>query len=342
MSTAPGPAPRRGGRYLAAALLGFFVIASACSSGRDALTIYSGREEALVGPLLERFSEEKDIPIDIRYGDSADLALLIEQEGDGTPADVFLSQSPGPVGFLSEEGFLRPLPEDTLSRIDPRFEQSSGEWVGLTARQRVLVYNEDLVDESELPESVLELTDPSYEGLVGVAPSNGSFQDFVTAMRQLEGEEVAEEWLAGMAANDSPTYPDNNAIVDAVSRGEIPLGLVNHYYNYRFLSEDASLPSRNYQFPDGDIGSVLLATTASVLSETERPEEAEAFVDFLVSDEAQEYFRSQTFEYPLAAGIEPSDAIPPLDSLSHPDYDIQSLGGGLRRTVELISESGLL
>ncbi|HEU4480680.1 MAG TPA: extracellular solute-binding protein [Actinomycetota bacterium] len=313
----------------------------ACSS-RDALTIYSGRDEALIGPLLDDFSEANDIPIDVRYGDSADLALLIEQEGEGTPADVFLSQSPGPVGFLSGQGVLGELPDDVLTEVDPRFEQSNGEWIGLTARQRVLVYNEGLVDEADLPDSVLDLTDPRYRGDVGVAPTNGSFQDFVTAMRQLEGEEVAQEWLEGMAANDSPAYPDNNSIVDAVARGEIPLGLANHYYNYRFLTEDASLPSRNYQFPDGDVGSVLLATTASVLAASDRREEGERFIRFLLSADAQDYFAGATFEYPLAEGAEPSSAVLPLDELSFPDYDVQELGGGLRRTVEMIAESGLL
>lgn len=320
---------------LAAAMAG-------CSSGRDALTIYSGRDEALIGPLLERFNEDTGIAIDVRYGDSADLALLIEQEGESTPADVFISQSPGAVGYLAGLDRLTTIPEDVSAAVGEAFQSPDGEWLGLTARQRVLVYNEELIDEADLPDSVFDLTGPEYEGRVAIAPPNGSFQDFVTAMRQLEGDDVAREWLDGMVANDAPTYPDNNSIVDAVARGEIEMGLVNHYYNYRFLDDDPDLPSRNHQFPGDDVGSVLLATAVTILDGNDHQSDAERFIEYLVSQEAQDYFAEETFEYPLADGIEPSSELPPLGSLSHPDYDVEALGGGLRATVEMIRESGLL
>lgn len=210
------------------------VAAAGCGGDRDALTIYTGRTESLVAPLLEEFSEEHDVAIDVRYGDTNDLALLIGTEGDRSPADVFWGQSPGATAYLAGRDLLAPLPEDLLARVAPGFEDDDGRWVGVSGRQRVLVYNADLVDEADLPGSVHDLTAPAYRGKVGIAPSNGSFQDFVTAMRQLEGEEEAKAWLEGMAANDSPTYANNNAIVEAVGRGEIPFGLVNHYYNHRF------------------------------------------------------------------------------------------------------------
>lgn len=311
-----------------------------CSAGRDAITIYSGRDEALVGPLLEQFNEDTGIPIDVRYGDSAELALLIQEEGEGTPADVFFSQTPGAVTLLEEEGLLAELPEDLLGRVNPDFESEAAHWIGTTARQRVLVYNEDLVDESDLPDSVLDLTDESFEGQVGLAPSNGSFQDFVTALRQLEGDDVAAAWLEGMAANGSPTYPDNLSIVDAVARGEVPMGLVNHYYNYRYRDENPDAPTRNYVFPDGDIGALLIASTISVLEPAGDDERATDLVSYLLEEDAQEFFAQETFEYPLIEGVEPSAELPPLDTLEAPDLDLRDLGG-LETTVEMISESGL-
>ena len=315
---------------------------TACDSGRDALTIYSGRDEALIGPLLEQFAEEKDIAIDVRYGDSADLALLISEEGENTPADVFLSQSPGAVGYLATQDLLGELSADELSAVDPRFESEDGRWIGLSARQRVLVYNEELLSESELPDSVLDVTDEQYAGEVALAPTNGSFQDFVTAMRQIEGEDVAEQWLTDMAANDSPTYADNSSIVDAVARGEVPMGLVNHYYNYRKLEEDPEAPSRNYVFPQGDIGSLLIASTGSIIADTDKQEEATAFIDYLLTDDAQQFYSDETFEYPLTEGVEPSADLPPLESLETPDVDLNDLGSGLRDTARLIEASGLL
>jgi iron(III) transport system substrate-binding protein len=317
-------------------------VTAGCSGGRDALTIYSGREESLVEPLLERFAEDSGIPIDVRYGDSADLALLIEEEGSDTPADVFFSQSPGSVGFLDSLGTLAPIDNAALDSVPAGFRADDGRWVGVTARQRVLVYNTDMVQEAQLPASVFDFTEGPWAGRVGLAPTNASFQDFITAMRQIAGEDETRSWLEDMAAAGNPTYPDNLSIVDAVSRGEIPMGLVNHYYNYQYVSESPDSPTRNYVFPDGDIGALLIATTVSVLEPSEDRERAAEFVEFLLSEDAQRYFSEETFEYPLVSDVEPSQELPPLDTLDAPDFDIGDLGGGLRDTVRLISESGLL
>lgn len=326
---------------LGLALLALVLSTAACSSGRNALTVYSGRDEALVGPLLERFAEETDISVDIRYGDSTDLALLIAEEGEGSPADVFFSQSPGAVEYLGGEGLLAEVGSEALDLVDEAYRSADGEWVGISGRQRVLVYNSDEIAEGELPDSVLDLTSPEFEGRVGIAPTNASFQDFVTAMRQQIGDEETAGWLTAMADNASPTFPDNNSIVDAVARGELPFGLVNHYYNYRYLAEDDGAPSRNHVFPGGDIGALLIESSATVLGASDMQEEAQRFISFLLSEESQSYFAEETFEYPLIEGVEPSADLPPLNSLELPDVDIQDLGG-LERTVELIEESGLL
>jgi iron(III) transport system substrate-binding protein len=311
-----------------------------CSSSRDALTIYSGRTQNLVGPLLERFNQETGIAIDVKYGDSAELALLLDEEGDRTPADVFLSQSPGATGFLAGKGRLGQLDAGLLDRVDPRFHHRDSHWVGISGRQRVLVYNAKLVAEADLPDSVLDLTDDRFAGKVAVAPSNGSFQDFVTAMRQLEGEAATAGWLKAMAANKPRTYANNNAIVEAVSRGEVQMGLVNHYYNYRFQQENPGAPSRNHSFADGDVGALVIPSTASLLAGTDKADEASRFVEFLLSPEAQRYFSDQTFEYPLVKGIPAAPGLPALASLHSPEYDVDALGGGLQQTVELIRSSG--
>jgi iron(III) transport system substrate-binding protein len=327
-------------RRLLPALLVLGLLATACGEDRDALTIYSGRTENLVGPLLEQFHEETGIPIDVKYGDSAELALLLAEEGERSPADVFLSQSPGATGFLAEQDLLTVIDQGALDLVDARFRHSGGRWLGVSGRQRVLVYNAELVDEAELPDSVFDLTEQPWAGEVAVAPENGSFQDFVTAMRQLEGEETTQAWLDAMAAADAPTYANNNAIVEAVGRGEVPLGLVNHYYNYRFLAEDPDLPSRNHRFDGDDVGALLIPSTISILAASDH-RAVDEFVRFLLSEEAQRYFAAETFEYPLAAGVEPAVDLPPLATLDVPAYDFDELGGGLERTVELIRDSGL-
>jgi len=318
------------------------VVATACGGGGgDRLTVYSGRTQNLIGPLLESFAEETGIGVDVRYGQSADLALLIDQEGENSPADIFISQSPGAVGFLAGRDRLAPISGAILDLVDPRFKSSEGLWVGLSGRIRVLVYNQEMVDPSDLPSSVFDVVDPRYQGQVAVAPTNGSFQDFVTAMRELHGDDVTLEWLEGLVANDSPTYANNTAIVQAVADGEVPMGLVNHYYNYRFQAEDPDTPSRNHIFGGGDVGALLIVTAAGVLDTADNPDHAERLLEYLLSEEAQTFFSQETFEYPLAAEVSPALELPPLSQIETPAYDIRGLGGGLTRTKELIDLSGL-
>ena len=317
------------------------VAAAGCGGDRDALTIYTGRTESLVAPLLERFSEENDVAIDVRYGDTNDLALLIGTEGDRSPADVYWGQSPARPRTSRARTCSPRCPPPPSRRSTPGFEDRDGQWVGTSGRERTLVYNSDEVEEADLPDSVFDLTDPAFRGRVGLAPSNGSFQDFVTAMRTLEGEEAAEAWLKGMAANDVTTYANNNAIVDAVNRGEIDMGLVNHYYNHRFLAEDPGAATRNHQFADGDLGNLVIPSSVSILASSARTEDAQRFVDFLLAEEAQIYFANETYEYPLADGVPPAEGVPPLSSLRPPAGERADELGDIETTGKLIQQAGL-
>lgn len=315
---------------------------TACGdSSGETVTIYSGRTENLIGPILEDFTEQTGIEVEVRYGDSADLALLIEQEGNDPRADVFLSQSPGAVGFLQDLDLLAPLAPEILEQVPEGFRDPQGNWVGFSGRQRVLVYDSRELNDADLPDSVFDLTDEEWKGRVGIAPSNGSFQDFVTAMRVSEGDDVAAEFLADLAANDVVTYPNNSAIVGAVGRGEIDVGLVNHYYNFRFLEEDPGHPGLNHSFAADDAGSVFIVTGAALTQGAADDTDAARLIEFLLESDAQRYFADETFEYPVAAGVEPAEAIPPVDLEAVQAIDYEALGGGLARTRELISDSGL-
>lgn len=328
-------------RRVSALVIVVGMLVAACGGSFETLTVYSGRTENLIGPLLESFAETEGVNVDVRYGQSADLALLISEEGDRSPADVFISQSPGAVGFLAGEGRLQPIDEEVLSLVDPAFRNERGLWMGMSGRVRVIVYNRDLVDVADLPDTVFELTDERFEGRVAVAPSNGSFQDFVTAMREVHGDEVTLDWLEGLVANDAQTYANNTAIVQAVGRGDVPMGLVNHYYNYRAEAEDPDVPSENFFFPDADIGSLLIVTALGIVEGTDDAELANRFAEFMLSEEAQTFFSQQTFEYPLASGVDPASELPDLSSIEVATYDFDELGGGLQRTRQLIDDSGL-
>ncbi len=332
------------------ALLVFTLLAGACGDDSsdatgdgtaDSITLYSGRSEELIQPLLDDFTAATGIEVEARYGDSAELALLIQTEGENSPADVFISQSPGALGLLAGEGRLAELDADLVARVDDGFAASDNTWVGITGRVRVVVYNSDLVAAGDLPDSVLDLTDPAYAGRVAVAPTNGSFQDFVTAMRNELGDDAALEWLEGMAANESPNYPKNSAIVEAVGRGEVEMGLVNHYYNLRAVEADPSVPSVNHFLPSDDLGSLVIVTGGAVLSSSDAPISGGELLEFLLGADAQTTFAAETQEYPLLPGVTAPEGLPSLDGFAADTIDYDLLGDGLTGTVELIRESGI-
>ncbi len=333
--------------WTVAALLAGFVLASACSSSDDSgsVTVYSGRSEELIGPLLESFEESTGIDVEVRYAGSAELAILIDTEGDASPADVIISQSPGALGFLAGQGRLVRLDDDVLDRVDSAYRASDGSWVGITGRVRTLVYNSDLVDEADLPDSVFDLTDSAYAGRVAVAPTNSSFQDFVTAMRNEIGDDAAGEWLAAMGANGSPNYPKNSAIVEAVGRGEVDMGLVNHYYNLRAIEADPEVASVNHFFPPSDIGGLVIVTGGAVLNTSDNADDAQALLSFLLDDAQQRTFVNETQEYGLVSGIGGPSGVPPLNEMtggfSDTTIDFGLLGSELTATQQLISNSGI-
>ena len=313
-----------------------------CGDDSDkSITLYSGRNEPLIGPIIERFEAETGISVNVRYGNSADLALLIDTEGSNSPADVFISQSPGAIGFLNGKGRLRALPDSLLSLHPETNRSPDGNWVGLTGRQRVLVYNPNLVSQSDLPDSVFALTDPKYSGRVGVAPQNSSFQDFITGMRTSQGDDVTADWLKGMADNNSPNYAKNSAIVDAVVRGEVDMGLVNHYYLLRRLDEEPNASGVNHYFAPDDIGSLVIVTAGAVLDSSDNRGNAERLLRFLLNEEAQTYFATETKEYPLVAGVSALPELPPRPELTTAAIDFGNLTGGLERTLNLIQASGI-
>jgi iron(III) transport system substrate-binding protein len=311
------------------------------ASGGPSLTVYSGRSEQLVGPLLQRFERESGIDLEIRYAGTPELANAILEEGDNSPADVFFAQDAGSLGALAERERLGPLPERLLSRVPQRFRSPEDLWVGVSGRARVVAYNPTRVPEPELPDSVLAFTDPKWKGRVGWAPTNGSFQSFLTALRLLRGEAAARAWLEGMVANHAAAYPNNISIVEAVGKGEIDVGLANHYYLFELKEQDPSLAAANHFLAGGDPGALVNAAGVGILDSTNKREESERLVEFLLSDEAQRYFATETFEYPLVDGVEPVEGLQPLSGLQPPDIDLSDLSD-LRGTQELLTETGVL
>jgi iron(III) transport system substrate-binding protein len=305
--------------------------------------LYSGREESLVQPLIDLFSDETGIEVDIRYAGSSQLAAQLLEEGEQSPAAVFLSQDAGALGALSAQGLFATLPDDITARVDPSFSSLDDTWVGVTGRARVIVYDSETVAVEDLPDTADAIVGPQWSGKVGVAPGNASFQSFVTAYRVLRGEGAADQWVAGLTINDPQVFDKNSAILEAVNDGTIELGLINHYYWYQMRAERGAENMRAalYFTQPGDAASIVNVSGAGILKAQSYDLDAYELLSYLVSDKAQQYFVESTYEYPLVPGIAQPEGLPGLSELATADFDLSDLRT-LAQTQELLRRYGLI
>lgn len=325
--------------FLSASIL-IGVLLAACGGDQNALTIYSGRSESLVGPLIVQFQDDTGVEVTVKYAKTPQLAATLLEEGSNTPADVFFAQDPG--GLSAVEGMLRALPSSTLSKVPEWASSPNGRWVGLSGRARTVVYNTERLVPEDLPDSLAGFVDPQWKGRIGWAPTNASFQTMVTAMRAVWGEDQTLQWLMDIQDNDPKVYPKNTPIVAAAASGEIDVGFVNHYYLHRFLAEEGeSFGARNYHPRGGGPDAIIMVAGAGILSESENTGTAQKFIDYLLSEPSQEYFASKTHEYPLSGGIPAGGRVVPLSEINNPDLSSRDLSD-IAGSQELIRQAGLI
>lgn len=345
------PLSRRSFTLLAASTLTASL--AACGSDEDdpdaaataedgPVVLYCGRNEELIQPLLDQFTADTGVEVDVRYFDSAEAAGLLLEEGDRSPADLFLSQDAGALGAVAKAGLLSELDGGLLDRVPEIYRASDGTWVGLTGRSRVMVYDPAKITAAELPASVWDLTGEAWDGRVAIAPLNGSFQAFVTALRVTGGDDAAAAWLEGMA--DAPQREKNGPIVEGVASGELEAGLVNHYYIYEKAAE-AGVPVAEYgpalhYFAPGDPGGLVNVSGIGALGDAAAKPNVAELLDYLLAAEAQTYFAETTFEYPLIEGVAGPAGQPALAELAGPEIDLNDLDD-LETTVQMIQEAGL-
>ena len=305
------------------------------------LVLYSGRNEELVGGLIEGIEAATGVSLDVRYGNTAELAAQILEEGDSTPAGLYFGQDAGALGALAKEGRFAVLPDATLEKVEARFRSPEGTWIGLSGRARVMVYNPEVTDPATLPASILDLPTAELNGPIGWAPTNASFQSFVTALRVTEGEEAARAWLEGIIATEPVVFTGNGPQVEAAANEEISVGLINHYYLHQQRKETPDISAENYFFPNGDLGSLINVAGAGIIAGSDQAGDALLVLEYLLGEEAQTYFAQETSEYPLASGVEAIEELTPLEELESPDIDLSDLDD-LAGTLDLLTDLGLI
>lgn len=306
------------------------------------ITLYNGQHESLTEALVKDFEARSGIAVKVRSGEGDMLANQIVAEGKRSPADVIYTEDSPPLTLLAEKGLLAKVDADTLSKVAPQWSGKNGDWVGVSARARVIIYNPSLISKEDLPASIMDLSQPSWKGKVAIAPTSGSFQAQITAVREMKGEAAAKQWLEGLARN-AKRYNGNFAILQAVDRGEIALGLINHYYWYIKAAEVGAdnMHSQLYYFGHGDPGALINVSGAAVLASSKHPEAAQKFLAYLVSKEGQEVLARASFEYPLGSSVKTTKPLKPFDTLEPPDIIPQDLGDN-EKSLQLMREVGLL
>ncbi|MBN4064376.1 iron ABC transporter substrate-binding protein [Dehalococcoides mccartyi] len=323
------------------------IVAVACTSDNEEdstdskpLVVYSGRSESLIAPLIADFEEVTGLEVLVNYGSTSTLAATLLEEGDNTPADIFFAQDPGGLGAV--DSLLSELSSDILNSVPSWARDPENKWVGTSGRARTVVYNTDMLTEADLPDSIEGFADPMWKGRIGWAPTNGSLHAMITAMRQEWGEDRTKTWLEGIVANEPKIYAKNTPTVAAAGAGEIEVGFVNHYYLHRFIAEEGeSFAARNYYTRAADPGSVILVAGVGLLEDSDNKDVAEQFIKFLLSASGQQYFASQTYEFPLNENAKPNNLLPALEDITKPSIDLGDLID-LEGTQDLLREVGAL
>jgi iron(III) transport system substrate-binding protein len=323
--------------------------ASTTSGGSQSITLYSGQHEQTADGLVTAFEKQTGITVNVRSDDEDTLANLIAVQGSHSPADVFYTENSPPLEFLQEKGLLSAVDTGTLAHTPSRYNSPHGDWVGVSARVSVIVYNPSLISASQLPTSVLQLADPKYKGKLGIAPGETDFQPIVTSVIRTYGQARALAWLKGIKANGaSHNYPDNETLVDEVNRGQAAFGVLNQYYWYRLKAEigAGAIHSQITHFAPHDPGYVVDVSGAAVLKSSKHQAAAQKFLAFLVSKQGEEIIgraagTEQSYEYPLGSGVTTSAPETPFGQLRPAPLTIADLGDG-SAAIALLHQAGLL
>jgi iron(III) transport system substrate-binding protein len=325
-----------------AALVVTAPLLSACS-GEDgpSITVYNAQHEQLLEEVAPLFEEETGIEVKLRSGSDLELANQLVQEGDASPADVFLTENSPAMSLVDQAGLFAPVDSKTLDLIPSQFVPADKRWIGFLARSTVIVYNTDQLSPEEMPESILDFAKPEWAGRISYSPTGADFQAIVSAVLELEGEDATRDWLEGLADNGT-VYDGNNVVLESVNAGEVEAGIVYHYYWYRDQKESGenSDNSELYFFGDQDPGAFVSVSGAGVLASSDQQDDAQAFVEFLASTEGQQAMAdSYALEYPLNPEVSLAPPVKPFDELEPPRVDVSSLNS--EQVIELMQDAGL-
>ena len=314
------------------------------SSGDDgpSITVYNAQHEELLAELAPAFTKKTGIEVKLRNGSDFELANQIVQEGSASPADVFLTENSPAMALVENAGLFAPVEQETLDQVPTAYRPSTGAWTGIAARSTVFAYNPTLLAADQLPASLLDLQNPEWKGRWAASPGGADFQAIVGALLALKGEAATEAWLAGMKTNFA-AYQGNTTVMKAVNAGEIPGGVIYHYYWFgdQAKTKENSKNVELHYFKKRDPGAFVSISGGGVLKSSKNPAAAQALLKFITDVDGQTILQTGTsFEYAIASDVAANPALPPLVELEAPTIDPSTLDS--KKVTDLMTQAGIL
>jgi iron(III) transport system substrate-binding protein len=315
---------------------------ASAASAATTLTLYNAQHEDLVTAMVNGFTQETGIKVNVRSGKDFELANQIVQEGSASPADVFITENSPAMQVVQDKGLFAPVDQATIDQLPARFVPSTRDWVGVAARATVLVYNPKLLPAEKLPRSIMDVSGAEWKDRIGIAPTGADFQAIVSAVVAIKGNDAAADWLRGLKAN-SRVYNGNGAVMRAVNGGDVPAGVIYHYYWYKDRAESGanSANTELYFFPNQDPGGFVSVSGLGALKSSQHPREAQKLLQYMTGPSGQKILADSTaLEYTVNPSVPANPRLKPLSELSIPDIDTAKLNGP--QVIQLMQQAGLL
>ncbi|MAX33101.1 MAG: Fe(3+) ABC transporter substrate-binding protein [Halomonadaceae bacterium] len=314
----------------------------------ESVNIYSARHYDSDQALYDAFTEKTGIDVNVLEGNSDQLIQRILLESEAGPADVMMTVDAGRLWRAEKEDIFAPVDSEVLDeRLPASMHHPDGKWFGFSQRVRAIFYNPDAIDPSEIS-TYEDLADPKLEGRVCMRSSNNIYnQSLLASMIAHHGEDGAEEWAQGVVDNMArdPEGGDTDQLL-GVASGECDVAVANHYYYVRMLESDndaerEAAESIKILFPNQDgRGAHVNVGGAGMIKGAPHPENAQRFLEFLASDQAQEMFSKGNHEFPVVDGVEIDDVLASWGDFKRDDLNVSVLGENNPKAVRIFDRVG--
>lgn len=316
--------------------------AAVATDSDQVVTIYSSRNEQLIKPLLDKYTEATGVKIELVTDKTGPLMARLEAEGQNTPADMLLTVDAGNLWQAAQQGLLQPVASTVLeSNVPAKYRDPKGQWTGLSLRARTIFYDPNKVDANQLS-TYADLADPKWKGKLCLRTSNAVYnQSLVASMIENLGAEKTEEIIRGWVDNlATDVFSNDTSMLEAIAAGQCEVGIANSYYYGRVLDEKPDFPVQIFWANQGTTGTHVNISGAGVVANSDNPDGALKLMEWLSSDEAQGIYASADKEYPVKEGIDESEMLRSWGTFTQDNINVQKFGELQTQAIQMMDKVG--